>query len=371
MCVKAIQAVQIPILKNKIHFTPIIAWNNYDKTQLGVAVYSKPELKNLDFVLLPMFGIASKTITGYAHLKYNIAIEENKQLKLGFRTQRFSYLTYPENLNYNKVEPFVNFEMKNLSQKTHKASVEFKTSLVLLDYLYQGKQQDFYYVNHLSFQYDFNKTKDNFDAQVDLKQATNFVSLSATFNAKINYPTKKNNAFYARLFVGGFLYNASFNSANLAPTPDANFLLSANNRPYLGNATNAFTQYQEDYSFRNIFFDRNSQDPFFSRQIGTDSDGGFKSLTGNGKSKNYLMALNLSSDIPLPIPIEPWVNVALIEGVNKPAIAAEFGASLNLFNKFIQFHFPFVTTKNIAPLSFSENISFSIDLMKLDKLRKY
>lgn len=363
--------MQIPILKNKIHFTPIAAWNNYDKTQLGWAIYSKPKLKNLDFVLLPLFGLGSKTITGYAHLKYTRAIKANNFLKLGFQTQRFSYLAYPENLNYNKIEPFVNFEIKNISKNKHQAQIGFKTSLVSLDYLDRGKQQEFYYVNHLSVKYDFNKIKDNFSAKIDLQQASNFVSLSGELNANINYPTKKFNAFYVRLFVGGFLYNASFNSANLAPTPNANFLLSANNRPYLGNSTSAFTQYQEDYSFRNIFFDRNSQDAFFSRQIGTVSDGGFKSLTNIGNSKKYLLALNLSSDIPIPIPVEPWVNFAVIEGYNKPALAAEFGASINIMDNFIQFHFPFISTSNISPASFGENISFSLNLLKLDKLRKY
>lgn len=371
LCVKAIQKLQIPILKNKIHFTPIIGWNNYDKTQVGIAFYSKPKLKNIDFILAPLFGIGSKTLTGYAHFKYAVSIKENKLLKLGFLTKRFSYLAFPENLNYNKIEPFISFKIKNITENKHQAQIDFKTSFVLLDYLYQGKQQEFYYVNHLSFKYDFNKTKDNFSAKIDLKQATTFVSVSGEFKTKINYPTKKHNAFYARLFVGGFLYNANFNTANLAPSPDANFLLSANNRPYLGNTTNAFTQYQEDYSFRNTFFDRNSQDPFFSRQIGTHSDGGFKSLTNNGKSKNYLVALNLSTDIPIPVPIEPWVNIALIEGINKPELAAEFGASLNLFNKFLQFHFLFVSTKNIAPIKFSDNISFSVDLMKLNELRMY
>ncbi|MFT4645775.1 MAG: hypothetical protein ACI8ZX_002194 [Planctomycetota bacterium] len=334
-------------------------------------------LKNLDFVLLPLFGLGSKTVTGYAHLKYSIPIANNRKLKLGFLSKRFSYLAFPENLSYNKIEPFVRLQLKDISKNKHQAQIEFKTSFVLLDYLYQGKQQEFYYVNHLSFKYDFNKSKDNFRAKLDLKQATNFVSLSGEFNTKINYTTKKHNAFYARLFVGGFLYNANFNSSSLAPTPDANFLLSANNRPYLGNSTSAFTQYQEDYSFRNTFLDRNSQDPFFSRQLGQISDGGFKSLTNKVKSKNYLMALNLSSDLPIPLPIEPWVNLALTKGVNKPELLLEFGASLNLFDKFIQFHFPFYTDIQFGQINYIslesvvENISFSVDLMKLDKLRKY
>ena len=310
--------------------------------------------------------MGSKTITGYAHLKYTRAIKANNLLKLGFQTQRFSYLAYSENLNYNKVEPFVSLQVKNITKNKHQAQIGFKTSLVLLDYLYKGKQQEFYYVNHLSVKYDFNKTKDNFITQIDLKQGSNFVSLSGELNAIINYPTKKYNAFYARLFVGGFFYLVETLQA-----PDVEFLLTANNRPYLGSGNSAHTQLQEDYNFRNFFLDRNSQDPFFSRQVGTNSDGGFKSLAKIGVINKYLAALNLSSDIPIPIPIEPWANFAIIEVANKPEPTVEFGASLNLMDKFIQFHFPFISTHNIAPTSFGENISFSLNLLKLDKLRKY
>ncbi len=370
MCVKTVQTLQIPILKNKIHFTPIAAWNNYDKTQIGIAFYSKKELKNIDFVFLPLFGLGSKNITGIVNFKYSFPLQKIKSLALGFQSKRFSYLVFPEDLAYNKIEPFIELNF-NESKNNHLKSFGFKSNFIFLEYLYKGRQTDFYYVNHLFFKYDFNKKTDNFWFQIDAKQSTNFVLVSGEFNAKINYPTKKKNAFYARFFAGGFLYYLQSNSKNLIPSPTANFLLSANNRPYLGSTTNAFTQYQQDYNFSNLFFDRNSQDPFFKRQIGSNSDGGFKSLTSIGNSNKYLIALNLSTDIPIPVPIEPWFNMALIADNQKPAIAVEFGASLNLMNKFIQFHFPFVTTKNIAKPSFLENISFSIDLMKIDNLRKY
>ena len=362
--------MQIPILKNKIHFTPIAAWNNYDKTQLGISFYSKKKLKNIDFLFLPLFSLGSKNITGIANFKYTLPLRKIKSLALGFKSKRFSYLVFPEDLAYNKIEPFIKLNFKETKNK-HLKTIGFKSSFIFLEFLYKGRQTDFYYINQLFFKYDFNKKADNFWFQIDAKQSSNFTLISGEFNAQINYPTKKKNAFYARIFAGGFLYYLQTNSKNLVPSPTANFLLSANNRPYLGSTTNAFTQYQLDYSFTNLFFDRNSQDPFFKRQIGSKSDGDFKSLTRIGNSNSYLFALNLSTDIPFPIPIEPWLNIAMIPDNLKPAIAVEFGASLNFMNKFIQFHFPFVTTKNISNTSFLESISFSIDLMKLYQLRKY
>ena len=89
------------------------------------------------------------------------------------------------------------------------------------------------------------------------------------------------------------------------------------------------------------------------------------------------MALNICSDIPIPIPIETWVNLAMIDDGLRPNFAAEAGASVNLFDGFLQFHFPFITTKNIVEnqkllgiTNFGKRISFSLDLMKLDALRK-
>lgn len=368
-CVKSIQTLQIPILKNKIHFTPILAWNNYDKSQIGLAFYSKPKLKNIDFVLLPMFGVGSKTISGIANFKYTHFLKNKTSFDLGIKFKRFSYLIFPENLTYNKIQPFIVFNIENKLHK-HKKVIGFQSSLVFLDFLYKGKQSDFYYVNNLFFKYDLNKKKENFWFQLDLKQSDNFMSLSGDFNLKIAYNTKKKNAFHLRLFTGGFLFLKKTNPLVIPETPNAKFLLSSNNSPNLGSSKNAFVQYQNDYTFSNFYFDRNAQDPFFSRQINSKSDGGFKSITAVGNSNKYLLSLNMSTDIPMPLPVEPWLNVAMIEGAKNPSVCAEFGASLNLMNKFIQFHFPFVTTKNIANGGFVNRISFSLDLMKLDKLRK-
>ena len=33
LCKKTISAVQIPIWKSKVHFTPVFAWNNSDETR--------------------------------------------------------------------------------------------------------------------------------------------------------------------------------------------------------------------------------------------------------------------------------------------------------------------------------------------------
>ena len=318
-----------------------------------------------------MFGLGSKNLTGIANFKYKIPLERIKTLDIGFKSKRFSFLVFPEDLSYNKFEPFLTINFNNSIKKNHKKTIGFSSSLIFLEYLYKGKQTDFYYVNDLYFKYDFNNDKDNFWFRINMKQANNFALISTDINKQFDYNTKKKNSFYLRVFAGMFLYNRKNSPTYIPLTPSAKFLLSASNNSYLGSSTNAFTQYQKDYSFNNFFFDRNAKDMFFSRQIGTYSDGGFKTNTNIGNSNKYLLALNMSTDIPIPIPIEPWLNVALTEGVNKPDIVAEFGASINLMNKFIQFHFPFVTTKNLSTNSFAEKISFSINLMKLDKLRKY
>lgn len=366
LCKKAINAVQIPIWKSNIHFTPIVAWNNSDKTQLGLAFYSKPQLKNIDFVVLPMFGLGSKNLTGIADFSYTFPLEKIKSLEIGFKSKRFSYEVFPEDLAYNKFEPFIRLQLNKANQEniaSHKQSIGFRSSFIFLEFLKNGRQTQFYYVNELDYIYDFDKTKNNFWAQIKLKQGQNFASISGELNLDIDYPTRRKNAFHVRLFGGGFLFS-KFNG----DAPIAKFQMSG--------STNSFLpQYQKDFQFDNFYLDRNARDPFFSKQVAI-VDGGFRSVTDIGNSNKYLLALNLSSDIPLPIPIEPWVNLAMIDDGIKPGFAAEVGASVGLFNKFIQFHIPFVTTKNIANNqkilginNFGQRISFTIDLMKLNKLR--
>ena len=363
-CKKSIESVQIPIWKSKIHFTPLLAWNNYDKTQLGVAFYSKPKLKNLNFVLAPMFGLGAKNLTGIANFSYTFPLEKIKSFELGFKSKRFSYTIFPEDLAYNKIEPFFKVVLnKNPKTENHIQTFNFRSSLIFLEYLNKGRQTDFYYINELKYTYNFNQKKNNTWFEITAKQSQNFALLSGEINLDIDYPTRKKNALHLRVFGGGFLYS-TFDGE----TPNAKFQMS-------GSTNNFLPQYQKDFQFDTYYIDRNAQDPFFSKQIAV-IDGGFKSVTDIGNSNKYLLALNLSSDIPLPIPIEPWVNMAMIDNGTKPSFAAEFGASVNLFDKFIQFHFPFVTTKNILNNqkqlginNFGQRISFSIDFMKLDKLR--
>ena len=368
-CIKAIKAVQFTIIKNKLHFTPIVAWNNYDKTQIGIAFYSKPQFKNIDYVFLPMFGIGSKNLTGIANFKYTLSIKKLHNISFGFNSKRFSYLVFPEDLAYNKIEPFIKFSFKE-NKKQHKSTIGFKSSLMFLEFIYYGRNTEFYYINNLFYKYDFNKKKNNAWFKIDFKQAEKFTLMSGEFNTQINYNTKKNNAFYLRVFAGVFLYYIRENPRTIPTAPIAKFLLSANNNKNLGNNNSAFTQYQKDYTFDSYFFDRNSNDVFFSKQIAPHSDGGFKTLSNIGNSNKYLLALNLKSDIPIPFPIDAWVNVAMIEKLTKPDFVAEAGISLNFFNKFIQFHFPIITTKNLSSQAFSKKTSFSINLMKLDDLRR-
>lgn len=366
-CQKTINAVQIPLWKNKIHFTPVFAWNNYDKTQLGAAFYSKQKLKNIDFVFVPMFALGSKNLSGIANFSYTFPLEKIKSFELGFKSRRFSYVVFPEDLAYNKVELFFEIELNKAKKEKlqkHEQTIGFRCSLIFLEYLSKGRQTQFYYVNELKYKYDFKQKKNNIWFQFLAKQSTNFASVSGEVNLKIDFPTKRKNAFRIRVFGGGFLFSKFSGNA-----PNAKFLLSGSTNTFL-------PQYQKDFQLDQFYFDRNAQDPFFSRQVAI-VDGGFRSITSAGNSNKYLFALNLSSDIPIPIPIEPWANLALIDEGIKPGFAAEFGASIVLFDKFIQFHFPFVTTNNIKNNqsvlginNFGQRISFSMDLMKLGKLRK-
>ncbi|MGB1315492.1 MAG: hypothetical protein ACPG4Y_05695 [Chitinophagales bacterium] len=363
-CKKTINAVQIPIWKSKIHFTPVFAWNNSDKTQLGIAFYSKPKLKNVDFVFVPMFALGSKNLTGLANFSYTFPLRKIKSFELGFKSRRFSYLVFPEDLAYNKVEPFFEIELNKAKKEKlqkHQQTIGFRSSLIFLEYLSKGRQTQFYYVNELNYKYDFKQEKNNIWFQFTAKQSTSFASVSGEINLDINFPTRRKNAFRIRAFAGGFLFS-NFNG----DAPIAKFLLSGSTNTFL-------PQYQKDFQFDQFYFDRNAQDPFFSRQVAI-LDGGFRSITSAGNSYKYLFALNLSSDIPIPIPIEPWANFALIDEGTKPGFAAEFGASIVLFDRFIQFHFPFVTTNNIKNnqsvlgiTNFGQRISFSMDLMKLGK----
>jgi len=364
--------VKIPLIKNKgekiLWTLPSIAWNNYDKTQLGLMLGVNK--RNFDLLAIPMYGTGSKNFTGIFISSYLLEKEKIKRTTFSLIAKRFSYLLFPEDLAYNVFGGKINIQPKVLTNKCLIFGIGSKS--LWQEYILNGRKTEYFYFNFVNIDhYLYNKRYNNTNLSY-LIQGKQFAALHNSNNLQLYFNKKKENSFYINSFLGVFLYNTKSSSNIDAPNPV--FQLS-------GTTNSGIYWLQKDYVFNDLYIDRNAQDNFLQKQV-ADSEGGFYSLTSVGNAKQFMFALNLKSDVSLPkklkriINIQPFLNFAISKNKQvKSDIYFEGGSSLLLFNEFIAFHIPFATSNNIKDNQVTvyniqkgdwpKRITFSIDLAKI------
>lgn len=329
--------------RNQVFFAPYLAWNNYDKTQVGLAFYNTlvPGTR-FKYLLVPAIGTGSKQFIGTGRVAWHSYPQQGvQQFTVGLHAKRFSYLLFPQNLMLQKVEPYMNFEFKKRNPRNPFTHYLFIRSVnVWHDRIMPDKQTKtlHYYVNEVRYRMERNTTLHPFNVQATFQQGDQFAGLWAEGNFKINYG-KRNEGLRVRVFAGGFpLYTKPSNDIN-APLP----------RLYLSTVTNNTFAYwlQKDYMFDEDFIDRNGRDNVLARQVAL-TGAAFRSVTTFGSSRKFLSSVNISSGIHRFVPVVPFVNAAVIvNDLNKTEFAAEFGLSIPIIPGMAEIHLPLLTTKNI------------------------
>jgi len=353
--------------RTQVCFLPYFGWNNYDKTQVGIALYSPfVPMRKFNYLLVPAIGTGSKQFIGYGKVNYNFYLDKIQRLTIGVAGKRYSYLLFPKNLTLNKVEPFMHFEFKKQDPRSpYTHSLNLRSTVVMLDWInFDGdKTMQHYYVNEARYLFERNTTLHPLNVSVTLRQGTQFLGLWAEGNFKISYK-KKNQGFFVRVFAGGFpLYTKPSSDIN-APLP----------KLYLSTAaTNTYAYWlQKDYMFDENFVDRNGRDKYLGRQVAL-TGGAFRSLSTFGSTNKFLASANFSSTILRVIPIRPFASTAVIlNDLNKIQFAAEFGLSIVAIPNMIEIHLPLVATKNIIEsqktlgiTKWYQRISFTLKLQQI------
>jgi hypothetical protein len=373
---KAYQRLKIPVLKKddekRLWLLPAIAWNNYDKTQLGLIIGLEKK-DNYSLMAIPMYATGSGNLTGLLKGNYTFKTPRINRWDIGLKAKRFSYLLFPEDLTYNVIEPSLRI-IPNFKAKGD-LSLTIRSRYIWQEYLLGGRQTQAFNIHHIALAYSTQKSilvyRSNFEIDVN----KSFGLAKWTNDLRISYTKHKNNAAYIRGFMGSFLFNNSPSSNIDPPLPIFQ----------LGGLSNSGVYWlQKDYEFEDFYLDRNAQDNFLQRQV-ADSEGGFKSVMSIGNTNQFLASINVRSDILIPSRIKRWFNIQpFANGAiskNKGMKAdwyAEGGASLLFFNEVIGFHVPFVSTTNIklnqqtaygiANNDWTKRISFSIDLISIKRM---
>lgn len=385
---------------NTIIVTPVLGANMYDGFMIGGAVTNYTLApRAFQFFAAPMYATKSKDLNGIARLSYTFYPKQTFQrITVALNALKFNTNDFIDTANqkyvtgFRKISPTLKFVLAETNPKsTRERFVQWKTFLLDEDRLRfrtdtfpNGnrfteitKTNAVRYLNQLRFVIQDSRVLYPYRAELVTEQAKDFVRLAFTGNYYFNYNDKLGADI--RVFAGKFIYlgerTISKRFAN-----DAYHLNLSGAKGY------------EDYTYSNYFIGRNEFEGFASQQM-MMRDGGFKvrtDLLSNkiGKTDDWLMSINLSTDIPdqinilniLPfrVPLKVYMDLGTYADAWKPnaegsKVLFNAGLQLSLFKNSINIYAPLFYSKpykdyfvsTIPEKRFLKNISFTIDVQNL------
>jgi hypothetical protein len=308
---------------HKTFVTPLYAWNNYNKSMLGVGFYNSifPQAKN-EYIFTPMYSFETGDVNGYAQYWHNFYPTKSKirSIQLGAKLARFgtnSLVTSESNQNieyisygkavYEKLEPFVLF---NLKPKNPRSNVEQNLTLRYVMINEQESKSGYFknFDNHsgifnLNYQYIRDYKLYPVSAQIDYQSGmknSEINRLAITIEQGLLYKDGKKKA-NIRFFGGMFFKQISSSGNTIHGSRYERSLFNA------GGTSGSF-----DYLYDNTMFARAEtvgSESVYANQI-INRDAGFRNMAAIGTTDKWIVAANLSLPIPkIPIPIGLYGDV--------------------------------------------------------------
>lgn len=368
--------------KTQLFYSPIVGWNNYDKTMIGAAFYNNiiPQ-KKFEFIVAPMYSTNTNNISGYASFYYNLLPQKSpfKQITFALNTARFAYEKTSEfDFRYNKISPEITFDFrKKEARSTISHQLKLRSVNILQDrekpvfndsgyYAYSTKTVFHYMVNNLIYSFRNDKTITPYNASLSTEFADKMIKSTLTANFKYRYK-KNNKSIDVRFFGGAFLVDDYATTSSVNNLNAYQFRLS-------GKSPDVF--YQQDYLFDEIFLGRSEYDGGWSQQM-TNTDGAFKVYSVYGQTSKWMTTINAEIDFPGKIPLALFADVGSYDGIqNAPDfvdVTYDGGIALSLFNDVFKVYAPFIMSRDLKyeiehplyydkPLSFLQTLRFQLNL---------
>ncbi len=380
--------IQYPA-KNRLFIAPSIGWNNYNGFMGGLVLHNIfLPVRNFEFVMTPMYGIKDGEIAGIGNINYKFYMSKGpfSSITVGASGQRFAYSQFEyinnenlakeiDQLHYLKMEPYLSF---NIRQKHAIGSIyqNIKISSIInkenkyninINNKANISATNFQY-NRLTYSIKDQRVIDPWKGNVKFENNKNYNKISLDLEYKISYAMPKKGITF-RAF-GGFLLD------NKALLDAYGFNMSDRSA---GSGTS-------DYAYDNLYFGRtesyNTSD-LLSRQIYTDQ-GGFKIYTPIANNQLWVASLNISADIPSPLPLRFFADIGTTEGLDArlsdiyketTSFIYEAGVSFYIAKDVIEVYFPFIKSKpieeyyNTNNLKFRDMIRFKFDISKMNPLK--
>ncbi|MBP7272215.1 MAG: M1 family metallopeptidase [Saprospiraceae bacterium] len=326
-----------------LYCLPLIAWNDYDKTMLGVALHNLSVLeKPFEYFVAPMYALNTKDIVGVAEVDKNFYPNNNyiRQIQVGADARTFNSnynFKFKYHQQYFRMSPFVTLKLHTNPADNYNHSLTYRMvyygeeeasfgarDTITNEVPFTGKYWNTYLAHQLIYKGEIRRAPTPMSWNVTITQQgrdntftekenafdnyfqkrINYVRLAAEYNLKFYYEHKKAISF--RAFAGFFLGSTERNAGYITPSA---FSVAHNG--------------QNDFLYDNFYFGRNERGSddvapdLWVRQLSM-RDGAFKTpfdsryVNQFGHSNKYLLALNIVADLPmrLPMGIKPYGDIA-------------------------------------------------------------
>jgi hypothetical protein len=360
--------------KTQIGILPAAGWNNYNKTLVGILIYSPflPQ-QTLEYELIPMFGTGNHDIAGIGRISLNfsprMAIIQSLQLSMDAR--RFGY-SAQNGSSYSRLNGEMSIIFRNLSARsqTIKSLKLGLTSDDVIGFRKNARLLESYFLTMDAGYSDLNFLHPyKIGLHVEYNNDFAKAMLELNYTHAFRYAA---DALSIRIFAGGFIEKEN----------DFNAYYSLR----LSGASGS-----DDYMYKYLFLGRFEKitDPerqdLLSQQFVAD-EGGFASHNPFAISDKWLVSAGLTARL-YKLPLYVFTNAGSYSGggsktwvlpdqtmITSHALSYETGITLNLGN-FLKVYFPVIVSSDISKVNRAYNgnywqtIRYIIDFNAINPLK--
>jgi hypothetical protein len=375
--------------RRSVYWSPLAAWNQHDGFQVGLAAYNTVfPSQRTELVVAPLYSFINSRVGGAARIEHHFdrmqsRVFQNISVGLSARSQGI-HSDPQQGWVYEKVSPYARFDFKR-----DPLTKPWKHSIVLRAvYLNTGQN---WIADPETWPADPARLQDygrfmgelRYTATDDRKLGPTRIEASVQAQVEDDDPERAGRFVRTSLEVErGFTYNAQGKQLRLRAFGGA--FLHKYFTPITPLEAWGLSWGPEDMFFDHAYFDRGAfGNHFFGRQF-NKQQGAFKTPFLQGRSDDWIAALNMELDLPLPLPLSifassGWVPtrrvVAGTGGItisDEVANYLEAGIGLQLVRDVLEVWVPLWVSERIADeeeflgRGFGERIRFVFALERLD-----
>jgi hypothetical protein len=359
--------------KSQLFFTPVIGWNNYNKTMAGIALYNKfvPH-KNFEYLFMPMYSFGTKSLAGSGTISNTFYFSKSfiHHLEISASAKRYAFartnvfVTDEHKTDYYFVQAPLEltfFLKQAAARSTIKRKIILRNINVWQDenvYDEQGggmKKNNYLPYFQTIFDFRNNRTFDPFAFKIVLESGDQYMKAFARAGYKFSYPDVRKGVVVS-VYGGTFLSHSTTN-------PVYNLRLSDYS--------------STDYLYDDIYLGRSESEGILSRQTYL-RDGGFKTFFPGGESDKWVASLNITADFPGRVPLRFYIDLGTYsdaKNISEQTILYDGGITLSLIKDVAEIYFPLFKSSainnalEVNDVKYKEQIRFLLNFNLMNPFR--